>query len=181
VCCVFQISRLTRAIRKGVCILSDTTLLPPDCGRGQVGHVPTFFLSKQNAVSNENWTTVPDAPPHGSTVSSCFLKVEAEPWWPWATPPGGEGPKKFVNELTCKALATLEPEPTQHSKTTLSGQTPDKEVKISHLFVHNNGYIEPIRLPSCLPTTPDCPAQQEVCSSRQSGQTLPAVSTAFKC
>jgi hypothetical protein len=37
----------------------------------------------------------------------------------------------------------LEPEPTQHSKPTLSGQTPDKDVKINHFFVHDSGYKEP--------------------------------------
>jgi hypothetical protein len=40
-------------------------------------------------------------------------------------------------------MATLEPEPTRHSKSTLSVQTPDKEVKINHLFFHSSGYTEP--------------------------------------
>jgi hypothetical protein len=40
-------------------------------------------------------------------------------------------------------VPALEPEPTQHSKPALSGQTPDKEVKINHLFFHDSGYIEP--------------------------------------
>jgi hypothetical protein len=79
-------------------------------------------------------------------------------------------------------MATLEPEPTQHSKPTLSGQTPDKEVKISHLFIHDRGYTE--HHPSCLQTTKtsDYLAQQKrFVSSPQSVQILPAVSTGFKC
>jgi hypothetical protein len=48
------------------------------------------------------------------------------------------------------ATATLEPELTQRSKPTLSGQTPDKEVKINRLFLHDSGYKgnDPTSVPS---------------------------------